>query len=118
MLESHAAPSLSWRQLHNETQDKAEEQRRRSESLQHELEEMSKEKAAVEAHADLLEKALMKLSVDNSKPQPQARLPAFNLQNLCSTAFAISSHTRRSATTRINLKSADAGTVLLQLRYL
>ena len=59
------------------SQDKAEEQRRRSESLQHKLEEMSKEKAAVEAHADLLEKALMKLSVDNSKPQSQAYLPVF-----------------------------------------
>ena len=64
--------------------------------MQHELEEMSKEKAAVEAHADLLEKALMKLSVDNSKPQSQADIPIFVLKlqfdpllKLQSTSFEV-----------------------------
>lgn len=55
-------------------QDKQEEQQRNIEYIKLELEEVRKEKAAVEAHADVLEKALMKLSMDNSKSKVQVFL--------------------------------------------
>lgn len=52
-------------------QDKYNEQKRDLELLHQQIQELSRDKAAVEAHADLLEKALMKLSKDNSELKPQ-----------------------------------------------
>ena len=50
-------------------QDKQDEQQRKLERMQQQLIAMEKEKNAVEAHADVLEKALMKLSMDNAQVQ-------------------------------------------------
>lgn len=50
-------------------QDKYEEQRRRLDKLEHELASMKKEKALLEAHAEVLEKALMKSAMENAEVQ-------------------------------------------------
>lgn len=60
-------------------QDKQQEQKRSIEAIQKELEQARKDKATVEAHAEVLEKALMKMSMDNSKPPPQVQAIKSNL---------------------------------------
>lgn len=51
--------------------NKQKEQRKRLEAAEYHLEVIQREKAAIEAHADVLEKALMKISQESITSQSQ-----------------------------------------------
>lgn len=55
-------------------QKKSEEQIGSAEDIQQELNAVKQEKAALESHSDVLEKALMKLSKDQSTAGQQVRI--------------------------------------------
>ena len=97
-------PSHGWtpRGGHVMMQDKQDEQQRKLERMQQQLIALEKEKRSVEAHADVLEKALMKLSMDNAQVQvghiplwPLVwQLEAASLLPLCLLAKAESDYRR------------------------